>query len=200
MTESSTRDLWGIVDKIPDLVAADGPGEEASGEMLYDPEWLRERLLALRHLDREISELVAQFDAERVRLNEAEQHMVDPLVAQAQRLTGQVTSLHRALIADAERRGVRPEYTKNTPQGVLKSRAGSTTVEVVDQAAAVKWLRSSGMGSMVKVPELPAPTVDRVAVRALIKDGRIVSPDGELCPPEVMRVSVADRNHWVVTE
>lgn len=173
---------------------------------LEDEEQIGKMLWALTHLRREQDRLEALFQADLAVLQEQHASELavlmdrknDLMAGPAERiedLDRVITGWHKAVVADAEARGVKKlPITRPFPAGTLKSRKGSTKVTIDDPEVLIEWLKANGHGDLVKIKE----TVTSTSVKERFFDsetGRFFDSDGELLPG--ISAEVSDRKYIV---
>lgn len=207
-----TTDLWAVADEIDELIAAWDPDSPEPAIATADDEFVNRRMLALRFKLDEIERTRAQYDTqidrlqqEIDRLAERRDRQLDGDQRDVDALTAQLTTYHRAVLDDAERRGTpdrRLPKSVRMPHGDLRSRAAGQIVVEIDREYrqhVVDWLEASGLGDCVRTTVTTSP--DRTALRSLVKigsDGEIVgvvNADGEPMPHATYRQQ--QRTHWV---
>lgn len=232
--QALTADPWQVADELVDLCEWDPEQTtELPGEALSDPEWVRKRLIALRFARKELEAVAEAFDAEQVavedaihdmfgdeinRLNARRNQIQGGLAQTATTLEQQLVQYHRAVIANAKRRGQKVQPSLEFPHGTLRSKAPSVkaTVQVVDEKAAVAWLESlddkdvkGGVGEDYIKTKPATRSLDKVAARALIlegADGKVIGAGirndetGEVTWMPGVEVAINDRSYSIDTD
>ncbi len=183
-----------------------GEFDEIVPAKLQDEEYISRLMWALTHLEREQARINALCDSDRARL--AEQHASEMAVLEDRRsdmlagvtpriedMTKVVTDWHRAVYTDSEDRGEKKQpTTKAFPAGALKSRAGSTKVNITDMDTLVAWCKTNGHDDIIKVKE----TVGAREMKDRFYDAhteRFVAADGDIIPG--ISAEVSDRSFSV---
>lgn len=199
-----TPDLWGIADDIDGMLDEWDPNATEHAIAGLDREWVDKRMLAIRFKLDEIQQIEDQFAgpldrmrAEIVALESRRDEWIETEQRAVAALTSQLQSYHRAVLADARRRGVpdsRMPKSLKSPHGTLRSRTGgkvTVKIEAGHESDVVEWLNENGLADVGvrTVPPKPAEQhPDKTGLSKLVQlgdDGSVigvVSPDGEPMP------------------
>lgn len=182
-------DPWQIADQIDELIDAWDPNSPEPAIAALDEQWLNRRMLALQFKLDEIERIRAMYESQIAvlfeqihRLSHRRDGQIESEHRSVVALTSQLDSYHRALIADAERRGVkRLPTTVRMPHGDLRSRAGGKITVQYDaehESDIVEWLEQSGLADAVRVTE-PVPA-KRLPDKRRLSDLVKLSDDGDI--------------------